>query len=134
MKAALLAAPFLLAGIALALAQGTDHSAGHGHGAGHGASPTTSEADARSAFETANAAMHENMAVELTGDADIDFARSMIPHHQGAIDMARIVLEHGDDPEMRALAEEIVEAQEAEIAVMREWLEKNAPDAGAPAQ
>ena len=132
MKAPLLAAPFLLAGIALALAQGTDHSAGHD--AGHGASATTSEADARSAFEAANAAMHENMAVQLTGDADIDFARSMIPHHQGAIDMARIVLEHGDDPEMRALAEEIVEAQEAEIAVMREWLEKNAPDAGAPAQ
>lgn len=132
MKAALLAAPFLLAGIAVALAQGMDHSAGHG--AGHGAPATTSEADARSAFEAANAAMHENMAVQLTGDADIDFARSMIPHHQGAIDMARIVLEHGDDPEMRALAEEIVEAQEAEIAVMREWLEKNAPDAGAPAQ
>ena len=132
MKAPLLAAPFLLAGIALALAQGTDHSAGHD--AGHGASATTSEADARSAFEAANAAMHENMAVQLTGDADIDFARSMIPHHQGAIDMARIVLEHGDDPEMRALAEEIVDAQEAEIAVMREWLEKNAPDAGAPAQ
>lgn len=132
MKAALLAAPFLLAGTALALAQGTDHSAGHG--AGPGASATTSEADARSAFEAANAAMHENMAVQLTGDADIDFARSMIPHHQGAIDMARIVLEHGDDPEMRALAEEIVDAQEAEIAVMREWLEKNAPDAEAPAQ
>lgn len=131
MKAALLAAPFLLAGAALALAQGMDHSAGHG--AGHGASATT-EGDARSAFEAANASMHENMAVELTGDADIDFARSMIPHHQGAIDMARIVLEFGDDPEMRALAEEIVEAQEAEIAVMREWLEKNAPEGEAPAQ
>lgn len=132
MKAALLAAPFLLAGASLALAQGTDHPAGHG--ASHGLSAPANEGDARSAFEAANAAMHENMAVELTGDADVDFARSMIPHHQGAIDMARIVLEHGDDPEMRALAEEIVEAQEAEIAMMREWLDRNDPEGEAPAQ
>lgn len=78
------------------------------------------------AFAEANAKMHAGMDIEFSGNADVDFARGMIAHHQGAIDMARIELEYGKDPAMRQLAEEVIKAQEGEIAMMKAWLEKNA--------
>ena len=77
------------------------------------------------AFMDANTRMHEMMAIEYTGNADVDFIKGMIPHHQGAVEMAKIVLEHGKDPEVRKLAEAIIAAQESEIKWMTEWLAKN---------
>ncbi|MBL9051968.1 MAG: DUF305 domain-containing protein [Tabrizicola sp.] len=77
------------------------------------------------AFMEANDRMHQSMAIEYSGNADVDFIRGMIPHHQGAVEMARIVLEHGTDPEVRKLAEAVIAAQEAEIKWMQEWLAKN---------
>lgn len=68
-------------------------------------------------------AMHEGMMME---DADEAFACGMIAHHQGAIDMAQVLLEHGDDPQMRALAEEIIASQVGEIEQMITWLAENA--------
>ncbi|MBT9540971.1 MAG: DUF305 domain-containing protein [Thiobacillus sp.] len=54
-----------------------------------------------------------------TGNADVDFLAMMIPHHQGAVDMARLVLIHGQDPLARQLAEEIMASQQAEIMAMK---------------
>jgi uncharacterized protein (DUF305 family) len=76
------------------------------------------------AFAGVNEKMHRDMAIEFSGDADADFVRGMIPHHQGAIDMAKIVIAFGKDPEIRKLAGEIVTAQEGEIALMQDWLKK----------
>ncbi len=64
-------------------------------------------------------------AVPMTGDSDRDFVAMMIPHHQGAIDMAEYELAHGKDPALRALAREIVAAQKKEIAQMKQWQAKH---------
>jgi uncharacterized protein (DUF305 family) len=74
-------------------------------------------------YGSAMQTMHEGMmAVKPTGDADVDFVTGMIPHHQGAIDMAKVVLEKGADPEIKKLAEGIIKAQESEIKMMNDWL------------
>lgn len=66
------------------------------------------------------AAMH---APGYSGHPDADFLAMMIPHHQGAVDMARLALVHGDDPLTRRIAEDIIASQTAEIAAMRARLE-----------
>lgn len=105
------------AGAGIAQQQGHD---GHGEAPAPDATPASSQA-----YMEASARMHADMAIALTGDADVDFARGMIPHHQGAIDMAQTLLEHGSDPALLALAREIIANQEAEIAFLEAWLAEN---------
>jgi uncharacterized protein (DUF305 family) len=93
----------------------TDHS---GHGTGHGAGPKA-DMSMMESMNRMNAAMMAGMA---NADPDVAFVCGMIPHHQGAIDMAKAVLDGGADPWVKALAEGIIAAQEKEIADMRAWL------------
>jgi hypothetical protein len=83
-----------------------------------------------------NAAMDKMMAdmnVKPTGDVDVDFAAMMIPHHQGAIDMALAQLRYGKNEQLRRIAQEIIVEQQQEIIAMRMALGQPLP-ASAPAQ
>jgi uncharacterized protein (DUF305 family) len=103
-----------------------DHSKMDHSKMGHSSpgAPATGDSAATKAFKAANDKMHAGMAIPFTGNADEDFIKGMLPHHQGAVDMAKIVLEHGKDPVVRKLAEEIIKAQDTEIALMKAWLAK----------
>ena len=87
--------------------------------------PGASDAASTKDFKAAHAKMMEGMAVAYTGNSDVDFVQGMIPHHQGAIDIAKVELKYGKDPEIRKLAETIIAAQEKEISQMQAWLKKN---------
>ncbi|MCA0049805.1 DUF305 domain-containing protein [Mesorhizobium sp. B283B1A] len=81
------------------------------------------ESPSTEGYKAAMDKMHAGMmASQYTGNADVDFVRGMIPHHQGAIDMAKVELANGKDPEIRKLAEAVIAAQEAEIKEMQDWL------------
>ena len=94
----------------------TDHSAHLAPGATGAAGRSTFEFD----MDIGMARMMQDMhAPGYTGQPDADFLAMMIPHHEGAVDMARLVLIHGRDPLVRQIAEEIIASQTVEIAAMR---------------
>ena len=112
----------LVAGTAW-VATAQDH--GHGH-TGHGThSRAGADTPATREFKAAHARMMHNMALPFTGDPDVDFRTHMIPHHQGAIDMARVALRHAKDPWTRQLAEAVIVEQQREIAEMQAWLARH---------
>ncbi|KKB86221.1 hypothetical protein VW29_03935 [Devosia limi DSM 17137] len=76
--------------------------------------------DLMAGMDVTNKQMMDGMMVE---DIDVAFVCGMIPHHQGAINMAKAELEHGDNQWAREMAQKVIDAQEAEIAEMVEWLE-----------
>jgi Domain of unknown function (DUF305) len=85
--------------------------------------------------DTAMNKMMADMAVRPTGDVDRDFVEMMVPHHQGAIDMAKAVLRYGNNEQLRRLAQEIVVTQQQEIAAMRLAIgDKLPPSVASPTQ
>lgn len=79
--------------------------------------------DAGRALVEAQSRMSKGMAsVPLSGEPDRDFVAQMIPHHQGAVEMSRVVLQAGKRPDVKAFAQQIIAHQQAEIELMKQWL------------
>jgi len=128
----------LLAGLllgALPAAQAQHHMAGMGQsdmsGMSHAALPPGSPAavfhqQMDSVMTVMDNGMHQMGGVPPT-DIDASFAAMMVPHHQGAVDMARLQLLYGKDPELRRLAQSIIAEQQVEIQQMQAWLRKHRP-------
>ncbi|MGE0699629.1 MAG: DUF305 domain-containing protein [Hyphomicrobiaceae bacterium] len=80
--------------------------------------------EASKAYEAAAQKMHKDMSSEYTNDVDVDFVRGMIPHHQGAIDQAEILLKYSKNLRLRRLAGGIIASQRREIRFMQKWLKE----------
>jgi len=86
--------------------------------------PAPAKSGYQQEMDAAMEKMHKAMMIEPTGNPDVDFMRGMIPHHEGAIEMAKILRKYGTDPQTRELATNIIRAQQSEIAMMKKWLAK----------
>jgi uncharacterized protein (DUF305 family) len=93
--------------------------------------PDASDSASTKNYKAGMMRMMEGMSkTKFTGDADVDFMTQMRVHHQGAIDMAKVVLADGKDAEVKRLAQEIVAAQEKEISTIDAWLKAKGNSAG----
>jgi uncharacterized protein (DUF305 family) len=100
----------------------------------HNASQPASSGPAWSELQHSMESMHEAMSsLKSTGNNDEDFVRLMLPHHQAALEMAKAELLHGQDPQMRRLAQEIITDQESEIELMQLWLRQHDGQKSKPA-
>jgi uncharacterized protein (DUF305 family) len=86
----------------------------------------TATGDSTAAYKAADERMMKSMqGAAYTGRADEDFVSHMIPHHQGAVDMAEVEIKYGKDPQLKKLAERIVASQRKEIQFMKAWQAKH---------
>ena len=118
---------FLLAVAFLVFMEGALLTAQNGITHGHDHSVSGPEADDPNwtGLVASMMKMHEEMsAIERTGNVDADFVRLMLPHHQAAVEMARVQLLYGKDSQMRRLAQEIISDQQLEIELMQLWLKQ----------
>lgn len=104
-------------------AQPTGHT--HPHGAMATAQGSSDNAEFTAKMDKIMLDMHQGMSdVALTGNKDIDFMIMMIPHHQGAIDMSKLILESSQDKEVQNMALGIITEQENEIAIMNQLIKE----------
>ena len=96
-------------------------------GTPHGMSMSASQTEMRQKMDVMNKTMTD---APMTGDPDQDFVSMMMPHHQGAIDMARIYLRDGKDPAIRRMAQKVITDQEREIGEFKAWQAKHPASAG----
>ena len=127
------AAAFLVSSLA-----GPAHAQGmHDHGSKAGMSdkemgsmgsmkPDPKDNASTKEFKAADMAIMKDMDVAYTGNPDVDFRTHMIPHHKGAVAMAKVAMKHAKDPATKQMAQKIIDDQEKEIAEMEAWLKKNA--------
>ncbi len=129
MKVSILLAAALLAPAALLttpVARAQDTNGMHMNGMPmSGAQAKSASSPADKAFAASMTHMMKAMNAKPTGNPDRDFVLMMMPHHQGAVDMAKVELQYGTDPELRQLASNIVAAQDKELAQMKAWLDKH---------
>ncbi|MBF9197380.1 DUF305 domain-containing protein [Microvirga sp. BT290] len=95
---------------------------------GQSAAPSQAagQSEATKAYMTAMDKMHAPMIQGIQDpDPDVAFVKGMIPHHQGAVDMARVVLQYGKDEQTKKWAADLIREQEREIKEMQDWLKKN---------
>jgi hypothetical protein len=111
-----------LAMVLVAISMGGSISAAVPHHHGHAVASEVASDFQREMDEGMGAMMRAMHAPGYSGDPDADFLAMMVPHHLGAVDMARLVLQHGRDPVTRQLAEEIIAGQTVEIESMRRRL------------
>jgi hypothetical protein len=113
--------PTVVSGAPPAAPPGSSHAT-HG-GAASGSVPAAASGTAQAAYQASMDRMHATMGAGiLHPDADVAFVKGMIAHHQAAIEMAQIELQHGKDPENRQLASQIIAAQQHEVQQMQQWL------------
>jgi uncharacterized protein (DUF305 family) len=94
--------------------------------AGLAAAQQAGNSPASKSYMDAMSKMQSSMPKDHTGDADKDFARMMIPHHQGAIDMAKVESQYGKDPMLKSMAAKMIKDQEKEVADLQKWLKDHA--------
>ena len=104
--------------------QGMMHGQGQGMHQGERAQAMPKDPASRAYMESMRK-MNRDMHRPMTGDADQDFARMMAAHHQGAIDMARVELQHGKDPELKGMAQKVIDDQTKEIQRLQDWMKQH---------
>jgi uncharacterized protein (DUF305 family) len=119
--------PKLLAALAFVLATSIPsayaQTAPPSHDAMPGMTASGNDSPSTEAFKAADKSMMAGMSsAAYTGNADRDFVAHMIPHHEGAVEMAKVELKYGKDAKLRKLAKDIIAAQDKEIAFMKQWL------------